>query len=649
MKNQAIGNASRWVRGCCLLLAGILLVSTAGCGCKAKPGDTSSEETSSSSSSASSTSGAGGAGSSTSESGTSTSGEGSTTSGNSSGSSSSGSSSGGSSSGGNSSSGNNSSGGSTSGDFKIVEKGQAEAKIVIAAKPSEKVLAAAADLQDYLKRMTGVTVKVVYDSSDCTDGNYILVGPSKYTEKLGIKQPTGYPNNEKVILKRVKNYLVLMGNDDGPFLGTQYAVTMFLEKQGCGWFGTQDLWQVVPSKTSISVGSMDITHTPKFTSRENRVLNSLRDLGERWYLGGMQTNGGGHSLPTLISMNEFANHPDWFAHKNGELITEGNGIYWQYCYSNQSLANEFGKKIIEYFDDHPYTMVFSITANDGWTAGLCECSACSKFSNDAELITTFANRVAKVVAKKYPDRKLSFLSYHSTLLAPKASIKVEPNVEIMFCTETSMTQPIDQVGYVGMSGSVSNVSWKSNFESYVSKTGVKNISIWKWLCLSADSAGAVWQNIPWVQGNVAIEDQNYWKKNGAQYVFYDQGPLAAYRETEASLPLRWPLWYVAAKGMWEPNMTGDQILQDACNKLYGKGADAMLSYYKALADASKQCTAKSHAWVPPSPSAVYTGAQVKKIDAAIAKAESLLNSVSSLEKQRMQNQIKLWKTAKTYL
>ena len=104
-----------------------------------------------------------------------------------------------------------------------------------------------------------------------------------------------------------------------------------------------------------------------------------------------------------------------------------------------------------------------------------------------------------------------------------------------------------------------------------------------------------------MQGNVAIEDQNYWKKNGAQYVFYDQGPLAAYRETEASLPLRWPLWYVAAKGMWEPNMTGDQILQDACNKLYGKGADAMLAYYKALAEASKQCTAKSYAWVPPSP------------------------------------------------
>ena len=53
--------------------------------------------------------------------------------------------------------------------------------------------------------------------------------------------------------------------------------------------------------------------------------------------------------------------------------------------------------------------------------------------------------------------------------------------------------------------------------------------------------------------------------------------------------------------------------------------------------------------MPRCPSAVYTGGQVKKIDGAITKAQSMLSSVSSLEKQRMENQIKLWKTAKTYL
>ena len=182
--------------------------------------------------------------------------------------------------------------------------------------------------------------------------------------------------------------------------------------------------------------------------------------------------------------------------------------------------------------------------------------------------------------------------------------------------------------------------------AYVDAAKPKNIAIWKWLCIAAESAP--WENIPWVQGNVAIQDQNYWKSNGAKYVFYDQGPSGAYREYELSFPLRWPLWYGANKGCWDQNSTGDQLLKDACQKRYGKGADAMLAYYQALANASKACSADSFAWAAPNPSSVYTPEQVKKIDAAIANAKSMLSKVSELERQRMQNQIDLWEKAKTY-
>ena len=89
-------------------------------------------------------------------------------------------------------------------------------------------------------------------------------------------------------------------------------------------------------------------------------------------------------------------------------------------------------------------------------------------------------------------------------------------------------------------------------------------------------------------------------------------------------------------------------LKDACQKLYGKGADAMLAYYQALANASKACSADSHAWAAPNPASVYTQEQVKKIDATIATAKSMLSKVSELERQRMQNQIDLWEKAKTY-
>ena len=72
--------------------------------------------------------------------------------------------------------------------FTIVDKGESKATIVIAKNYTDKTLAAAADLQKHLKKMTGATVAIGYDDVERgSDRFYILVGPSKYTEKLGIK------------------------------------------------------------------------------------------------------------------------------------------------------------------------------------------------------------------------------------------------------------------------------------------------------------------------------------------------------------------------------------------------------------------------------------------------------------------------------
>ena len=503
-----------------------------------------------------------------------------------------------------------------SGDFSIVKDGAATSTIVISTNAGDDVRAAAEDLQACIRKMTGATVPIGFDSVDRTNGNFILVGPSKYTDQLGIRQPTGFPDNEQVILKRSGNYLVLMGNDDQSFVGTQNAVTMFLEMQGCGWFGPDELWQVYPSTQN------------------------------RWYLNGPESLTG-HYLPTIIPKDTyFRTHPEWFSEIDG--VRTVSATWWQYCYSNQEFAQEVAKKIIQTFDDHPNWVSVPVTPNDGWNDDWCECSECSKFASYTDVVLEFANRVAREVGKKYPDKKISILSYHATWFAPTA-VKAEPNVEVMFCRETSMTSPIENGLYMGdtrdpITHNIYKTSWKDNFRSFIQKGSVKNVSIWEWYCVSASKE--VWKDIPWVQGDVAIRNQNYWKSNGAQYIFYDHGPEPDYNEYNSSFPLRWPLWYVAAKGMWDASLTGDQILMDACSKLFGNAASEMYGYYKALADASESCTAYSMTWVPPEPSQMYTATHIRKIDAAIAKAKAKLNSVSADEKKRMQNQISYWENAK---
>ncbi len=97
--------------------------------------------------------------------------------------------------------------------------------------------------------------------------------------------------------------------------------------------------------------------------------------------------------------------------------------------------------------------------------------------------------------------------------------------------------------------------------------------------------------------------------------------------------------------MWDGSLTGEQILYDSCRKLYGTAADEMYWYYKALADSSEQCRADSTCWIPCKPGEMYTDDRVEIIDAALAAAEAKLGEVTDAQKQRIENQISLWKQA----
>ena len=539
-------------------------------------------------------------------------------------------------------------------EFIIAKDGVARACIVIPSSASEKVKTAAEDLQNILDQMTGAKLEIVTDTATLPQPYHLLVGPTAQTKALGISQPTGYPSKERVIVKREGNSLVLIGNDDAEYKGTQFAVNMFLEALGCGWYGPQTLWQVIPSLKTVAVDTLDINHTPTFSARISNVYVNYQKFSERWYMGGDKKNVG-HNITTLIPRDEYyPAHPEWFALVDGKRDPySASDTYWQYCYTSEELAGEVAKKLIAVFDEDPYLTNYAIGANDGWEKNWCECSSCSRLGNDTDELLTFANNVARAVAKKYPDKQLTILSYHSIYFPPSSGIKAEPNVEVMLCRETSMMAPLDlslklPTGYNAITHNTYTESWLDNFTSYIQKTNLQNISIWEWNCIAADKAA--WAEIPWVQGNVATRNQKLWKDNGVSYIYYDQGPSPTYRETRASFALRWPLWYVSSKAMWDGSLSGEKILMDACQKLFGAAAQEMFNYYKALADSSEQCrSTNTICWVPPEPSEVYTRERVKVIDAAVEAAEAKMNKVTDIQKERMENQFTYWSNAKGLL
>ena len=396
----------------------------------------------------------------------------------------------------------------------------------------------------------------------------------------------------------------------------------------------------------LAVGELDIEHTPQFRSRQNNVYNSNDVLARRWYLGGDQTHIG-HGITALIPRKDYAAaHPEWFALVDGKrdpMSVE----WWQYDYTNPELAAETAKKVLEKWDADPQMTNYSLAANDGWEEGWCECETCAAVGNATDQILTFANRVAEIVSEKIPgqddfDPELS----QQFLPAGKGEGASECGSDVL-----PGDQHDDTAGSRGRRSSAKNAithntytqSWLGNFQEFIQKPELQHVSIWEWYCIAAERP--LWKDVPWVQGSVATRNHALWKQNGAEYVFYDQGPASWHRETDESYPLRWPLWFVAAKGMWDGSLTGEQILYDSCRKLYGTAADEMYWYYKALADSSEQCRADSTCWIPCKPGEMYTDDRVEIIDAALAAAEAKLGEVTDAQKQRIENQISLWKQA----
>lgn len=120
-------------------------------------------------------------------------------------------------------------------DLVLVKEGAPRAKVVLSKHADEKVKSAAADLCDIIERMSGARLPLVDDSAP-VEGPRILVGESRETHCPGDRDApriSGKRTGDPPAGRRLPR---LLGNDDGVFTGTQFAVTMLLERLGCGWF-----------------------------------------------------------------------------------------------------------------------------------------------------------------------------------------------------------------------------------------------------------------------------------------------------------------------------------------------------------------------------------------------------------------------------
>lgn len=362
-------------------------------------------------------------------------------------------------------------------DLILVEDGKPNAAIVVPPEPppppppadpkakptpaeKSKWLLAAEAIQTYVERMSGARLPIVEEGRP-VEGEpsvTILVGGTQAARKLGVKIPGGFNpavrpeifEEEGYVLRTKGNFLVVAGNNDGPYQGTIYAAYALLEKLGCRWYFPGEWGEVVPKRATVSVPDLDVTARPDFAIRTAGTAHAYKDgwCAKVGFSGpgvGYPVAGDGF-LGMLLPPDECAaDHPEYYAmDKGGRRVFSTNktsGAYFtMLCLSNpEVLEASIARLRAAFAGERKLGCVTAtgvgISPPDG--TPFCYCEKCMAASQGFRYPGYFAERMmseeycgfAAKLAQAFPDKWVA-LSAYSLREVPPQGVALAPNMAV---------------------------------------------------------------------------------------------------------------------------------------------------------------------------------------------------------------------------
>ncbi len=268
-------------------------------------------------------------------------------------------------------------------------------------------IGAADVLADWIEKMTDARLELTARPPKGAPAIYI--GAAALKAGLSLDQIQSPTNEGLRIVCDGTGKILIAGQNDA---STTKAVCRFLEELGCRYFMDNDLGEVYPRTKTLTVGKLDISEKPGFLLR--KIWGSQwtgNSLWKIWNGDGGLPMATGHSWGRYIDESLFAQHPEYFALRDGE---RKKGPW--YCTSNPQLRKIFADGVIAKGGFNP-----SLSPPDG--TGYCQCDKCLAQDDPANIepssgrpsvtnrYVDFFEGVAADVVKAHPDWLLSFYCY----------------------------------------------------------------------------------------------------------------------------------------------------------------------------------------------------------------------------------------------
>jgi len=444
----------------------------------------------------------------------------------------------------------------------LVENAAPKAVIVLANDPTDREQQAAAELADYIQKISGAQLAITSPGKHAAGKLPIYIGAAADATLLDTIREQGRAPSSFILDVAIDSVSLVGLSGDG----TLFATYELLEQLGVRWFMPGELGTVIPRRATLKLAEQRNVQVPSFTARH--MNDGLRDnpaWGLHMRMGGPNFPAA-HGIPPFKGRKtvlEFFNrNPEYFAMIDGERVPR------QLCVSNPEVAELAIGAAKDYFRRYPDRRWIGMGPNDG--PAFCECADCEALDagnidpfTGERVVTdryiTFFNRVLAGIEDEYPDKRIAFYIYHNYQEPP---IHVTPDPRIV-----GALAPIALCRIHGPNNPVCPE------KSYYLKLAAA-----------------------WSDTLDEVYDRGYWfnlAEPGLPFMMMhrlrNQVPMAhaagltGWRvETLGRWASETPSLYVAAKLMWNHQADVDLLLSDFHEKFYGPAAKPMAAYTALL-------------------------------------------------------------------
>ena len=478
-----------------------------------------------------------------------------------------------------------------------VVKGKPQGGILLPDRPTPQETNAAAQLQHWLRQITGATLPI---NTGKARGSRIAIRTDR---SLG---------DEGYAIAVSRGQIVLSGGKTRGVLNAVYA--LLEEDLGCRFYANDSIR--LPHTNTLVIAPVARGYVPRLKIRDPfdrcafgpvwslRNRANAPDAAVPEELGGHVDYDGMfvHTAAQILPPDKyFKEHPDYFAQQ-----ADGTRTTAQLCATHPEvvkIATDYVRKVLK---DNPHTEILSVSKNDVQLSCLCE--RCKKLrdaeGSDMANQLFLVNQVAGAIEQEHPDVVIDTLAYLETIQVPK-TVRPRKNVAIRLCN--------DSVG-----------AWSRPFTPAEQCDVAKLASAWG----AVHNRIYIWDyNVnfshylaPMPNLDVMAANIRFWIRNNAEGVMLQGGYQGPAERDQMKC-------WVTAKLLWNPSWDEKALARDFIQGHYGKAAPAM-EEYEALLEKMKTDYAKDLASPPggiryPMDAPFFTRDFVTEAAAIFARAKGL--------------------------